>query len=419
MVSVVMPEPAVREMLTHWDGRLSVAAVNGPAAVVVSGDLQALAELEAELSARRVLRWRLPESDFVAHSAAVEGLERALLADLSPIRPAAGRARLFSTAECRWMDGPELGPAYWYANVRKTVRFDEAVRALAAAGHRVLIEVSPHPVLTTAAGECLQEAGTAGVVTGTLDRQDAGPARLLTALARVHTAGTTVNWAAVLGSGQRVDLPTYAFQRQRIWPEPAPAAAGGDGSGTAAEARFWAAVEGGDVAGLADVLPVDGLFTDVLPALASWRRRERDRSVTEGWRYRVRWIPVAEPDVAALPGTWLVVTPVIPAGAPGALARGCVRALAARGAQVTVVEVGPGELNREVLATRIGQVLAALRTGASVVSKVPGISGMVSLLALDETPLPAPPGGARRPGRDAGAGPGARRRRDRRAGCGR
>ena len=145
------------------------------------------------------------------------------------------------------------------------------------------------------------------------------------------------------------------------------------------------------MAGLADVLPVDGLFTDVLPALASWRRRERDRSVTEGWRYRVRWVPVAEPDVAALPGTWLVVTPVTPAGATGALARGCVRALAARGAQVTVVEVGPGELDREVLATRIGQVLAALRTGASVVSKVPGISGMLSLLALDEAAQSAHP----------------------------
>ena len=113
--------------------------------------------------------------------------------------------------------------------------------------------------------------------------------------------------------------------------------------------------------------------------------------MTEGWRYRVRWVPVAEPDAAALPGTWLVVTPATPAGATDALARGCVRALAARGAQVTVVEVGPGELDREVLADRIGQILAALRTGASVVSKVAGISGMLSLLALDEAARPAHP----------------------------
>jgi acyl transferase domain-containing protein/acyl carrier protein len=386
MISVVMPAAAVRELLGPWDGRLSVAAVNGPAAVVVSGDLQALAELEAELSARRVLRWRLPESDFVAHSAAVEGLERALLADLSPIRPAAGRARLFSTAECRWMDGPELGPAYWYANVRKTVRFDEAVRALAAAGHRVLIEVSPHPVLTTAAGECLQEAGTAGVVTGTLDRQDAGPARLLTALARVHTAGTTVNWAAVLGGGRRVDLPTYAFQRQRYWPVPAvagpralTAAAGGDGAGTVAEARFWAAVEGGDVTGLAATLEVDGQrpFSDVLPALASWRRRERDQSVTSGWRYRVTWAPATEPGPALLAGRWLVVTPD---GVAAELADGCVRALSARGADVVAVPVPPGETDRQTLAGLIGRVLPDR-----------DVTGVVSLLALDESPLPGHP----------------------------
>jgi acyl transferase domain-containing protein/acyl carrier protein len=391
MVSVVMPEPAVRDLLTRWDGRLSVAAVNSPAATVVSGDPQALGEFEAELSAKRVLRWPVPASDFVAHSPRIDELAETLAADLAGIQPMAGQARLFSTVTCAWADGAGLGAGYWFDNVRQTVRFEPSVRALTAEGYRLFIEVSPHAVLTAAVTETAEDAGAAITVTGTLDREDAGAARLLAALARVHVHGPRVDWAAALGDGQRVDLPTYAFQRQRIWPEPAPAAAGGDGSGTAAEARFWAAVEGGDVAGLADVLPVDGLFTDVLPALASWRRRERDRSVTEGWRYRVRWVPVAEPDLAALPGTWLVVTPVIPAGAPGALARGCVRALAARGAQVTVVEVGPGELNREVLATRIGQVLAALRTGASVVSKVPGISGMLSLLALDETPLPAYP----------------------------
>jgi acyl transferase domain-containing protein/acyl carrier protein len=392
MVSVVMPEAAVQEMLTRWDGRLSVAAVNSPAATVVSGDPVALGEFEAELSAKRVLRWPVPASDFVAHSPRIDELAHSLAQDLAGLQPAAGEVPLFSTVRSAWADGAGLDAGYWFDNVRQTVRFEPSVRALAAAGYRLFVEVSPHAVLTAAISETAEDAGAAVTVTGTLDREDAGAARLLSALARVHVHGPRVDWAAVLGSGQRVDLPTYAFQRDRYWPEPAAVqAAGGDGSGTAAEARFWAAVEGGDVAGLADVLPVDGLFTDVLPALASWRRRERDRSVTEGWRYRVRWVPVAEPDVTALPGTWLVVTPVTPAGAPGALARGCVRALAARGAQVTVVEVGPGELDREVLATRIGQVLAALRTGASVVSKVPGISGMLSLLALDEAARPAHP----------------------------
>ena len=84
---------------------------------------------------------------------------------------------------------------------------------------------------------------------------------------------------------------------------------------TAAEARFWAAVEGGDLRELADALAVDGQrpFSEVLPALASWRRREREESATASWRYRVAWVPV--PDATgALTGTWLLVAPVRRAG---------------------------------------------------------------------------------------------------------
>src|SRR5581483_6173813 len=110
----------------------------------------------------------------------------------------------------------------------------------------------------------------------------------------------------------------------------------------AAEARFWAAVEGGDLRDLADTLAVEDRerLGAVLPALASWRRRERDRSATEGWRYRVTWMPVTEPDRPALDGTWLVVTPRDQAGSAGELAQWCVRALAGRGTQVTVAEMG-------------------------------------------------------------------------------
>ena len=83
---------------------------------------------------------------------------------------------------------------------------------------------------------------------------------------------------------------------------------GGDGAGTEAEARFWAAVEGGDLAAVAGTLAVDGQrpFSEVLPRLAAWRRREQDRSVSEGWRYRIAWAPVPDPDPVPLAGTWLL-----------------------------------------------------------------------------------------------------------------
>ena len=408
MVSVVMPAAAVRELVEPWAGRLSVAAVNGPAAVVVSGDLEALGEFEAELSARRVLRWPIPASDFVAHSPRVAEIEQDLLADLAFIRPAPGRIRLLSTAEGRWVDGPELDAAYWYANVRNTVRFDEAIRSLADTGHRVFIEVSPHPVLTAGTAETLEEREVTGTaVTGTLARDDAGARGLLASLARAHVAGAGVDWAAVLGGGKLTRLPTYAFQRQRYWPVPEVAAPGlvigADGAGTAAETRFWAAVEGGDLPELARTLAIhdERGLGELLPALSSWRRRERDRSVTSGWRYRVTWAPVTEPGSGLLSGRWLVIAP---AGAAGDLTDASVRALTARGARVVLAEIATGEtatgeIDRADLAGRITAALAAVGDGASGSSAAGGleqVSGVLSLLALDEAPLaghPAVPGG--------------------------
>ena len=92
------------------------------------------------------------------------------------------------------------------------MEFGRAVQVLADAGHGTFVEVSPHPVLVPAI--------TAPVVTGTLRRADGGPGRFLASLAEVHVRGVPVEWAAVLPSGRRVELPTYAFRHRRFWPEP-------------------------------------------------------------------------------------------------------------------------------------------------------------------------------------------------------
>src|ERR1700686_3912874 len=84
-------------------------------------------------------------------------------------------------------------------------------------------------------------------------------------------------------------------------------------------------------------------------------RRERDRSVTGGWRYQVTWVPVRDQERVVLSGSWLVVVPAGVAG--GDLAAGCVRALAAHGAEAVVIETA-ADAGRQVLADRIGQVLA-------------------------------------------------------------
>ncbi|GAB1818702.1 hypothetical protein HerbRD11066_18660 [Herbidospora sp. RD11066] len=351
MLSVVMPVASVEELLAGNDD-LTVAAVNGPATTVVSGDLDALDAFERELSAKRVMRWRIPDTDFVAHSPRVAELEEALVTELAGIRPQTGRVPLFSAVTGRRHDGDDIDAGYWYANVRERVRFQDAVLALAQEGHRTFIEVSPHAVLTTAIAETLDD--DAPLVTGTLDREDAGARRFLTALARVHVRGVPVDWTAVLPAGSVVELPTYAFARHRYWlapAAPAPAPVPGEWR-SETEARFWAAIESADLGELSGLLATpERPLDEVLPALTAWRKRERARFATESWRYRVSWTPIPDPAPARLFGTWLLV------GVPGH--------------DLT-------ERMRRVLEDR----------GAHVVGAMPDtpLAGVVSLLALDETP---------------------------------
>jgi len=240
MMSVAAPAGEVEAALTAWTGRLAVAAVNGPAAAVVSGELPAMAEFAAECERRGWRARRLPV-DYASHSAQVERLEQEITAALAGISPAPGQIPMVSALTGQLVAGPELDARYWYGSLRAPVQFSQAIMTLAATGHRAFIEVSPHPVLTGAITETLEQiqahagqdangpdiADAAPLVFGTLRRDEGGAARLLASLAEVHVRGIGVDWAAVLDGGQRVDLPTYAFQHQRYWPRPAaPATAG-------------------------------------------------------------------------------------------------------------------------------------------------------------------------------------------------
>ncbi|ONI92317.1 polyketide synthase, partial [Actinosynnema sp. ALI-1.44] len=167
MLSVAEPVDAVRERTASYGKRLSIAAVNGPASTVVSGDADALRELVA--SYPESVRTRMIPVDYASHSAHVDELRAEILAVLNGITPREARIPMVSALTGEWLSGPELDRTYWYASLRETVEFDRAVQALAEAGHGVFVEVSPHPVLTGAI--------EGAVVVGTLRREDGGAER--------------------------------------------------------------------------------------------------------------------------------------------------------------------------------------------------------------------------------------------------
>ncbi|GLZ36480.1 type I polyketide synthase [Actinokineospora sp. NBRC 105648] len=217
MVSLAVAEADAVELINAWSGALSVAAVNGPLSTVVSGDVPALDELLV-LCDERGLRARRIPVDYASHSAHVDRIEERLLSDLAPVSPLAADLPFYSALAGERVDTRTLDAGYWYRNLREQVQFEQATRALLRDGHTVLVEVSAHPVLTTALQETLDD--TTGAVLGTLRRDEGGRERWLTALAEAHVVGVPVDWRAVLTPGDHVDLPTYPFQRTRFWPDP-------------------------------------------------------------------------------------------------------------------------------------------------------------------------------------------------------
>nr|WP_233607685.1 type I polyketide synthase [Micromonospora chalcea] len=219
MASVALPADTVRYRIARFGERISVAAVNGPAAVVVSGEPEAVEELLAELAGEQA-RVRRIAVDYASHSAQVERIRDELAEVLAGIAPGPAAVPLFSTTDLRWLDGEEMGPDYWYRNLRRPVELERAIRALAAEGHDAYIECSPHPVLTVGVEETLADHDGDAVVVGSVQRDQGGRERFLLSLAQLHVSGAAVDWRPALAGGRRVDLPTYAFAHRRYWPRP-------------------------------------------------------------------------------------------------------------------------------------------------------------------------------------------------------
>ncbi|WP_198533361.1 type I polyketide synthase, partial [Streptomyces sp. AcH 505] len=376
MMSVALPVAEVEGRLESWSGRVSVAAVNGPRSVVVSGEPEALDELSAELTGEEV-RVRRVAVDYASHSAQVEDLRDELLDVLGPVRPRVSEVPFFSTVTGEWLDTEEMDAGYWFRNLRQRVRFADSVRDLLEAGHRAFVEVSSHPVLTMSVQDMIDDAGEPAVATGTLRRDTGGVSRFLLSAAEVFVRGVDVDWAGVFaGTGARcVDLPTYAFQHEHLWAvPPVPENAGATDP---ADAEFWAAVEQEDLSALSSTLRTDeGAVAAVLPALSSWRRSRHDRSTVDSWRYRASWSPVSTVPSKSLSGEWLVVS------AEGIDDEGVVGALAGSGADVRRLVLDESCVDRAVLAQRLAETDA----------ETDEIAGIVSVLAAAEQPGERYPG---------------------------
>ncbi|WP_141753707.1 type I polyketide synthase, partial [Streptomyces luteocolor] len=218
MMSVALPEARVRELIAAYENRVSVAAVNGTASVVLSGDADALDELRDAIVADGHRAKRLPV-DYASHGAHVESIRERLLADLAGIEARTAEVPFYSTVTGGAYDTAGLDATYWYTNLRQSVLFAPTTRTLLDAGYGVFVECSPHPVLLHSIEETADAAGADVTGLGSLRRDDGGPERVLASLGEAFVAGLPVDWSPVFAElpVRVAELPTYPFQRERYW----------------------------------------------------------------------------------------------------------------------------------------------------------------------------------------------------------
>jgi epothilone polyketide synthase D len=218
-------QDAERE-ISGYPGLVSIAAINGPASTVLSGDPEAIEKIGASLAGRDVFCRAIP-IDFASHCPQVDPVCEPLREALRKLCPVDGTIPLYSTVLGEPVPGHELTADYWVRNLREPVRFDPVLQRLLAGGPAVVIEVSPHPVLKVPMTERAGGLGHGATIVASTVRGEPERASMLDATAAVYAAGQQLDWKQVCHPAARyVRVPGYAWQRERYWCGEAQAADG-------------------------------------------------------------------------------------------------------------------------------------------------------------------------------------------------
>ncbi|MGV9856795.1 SDR family NAD(P)-dependent oxidoreductase [Streptomyces sp. NPDC003442] len=332
--------------------------------VVVSGAGEGVAELVG-VCAGRGWKTRQLAVSHAFHSALMEPMLEEFAGALDGMTFGSPRIPVVSTVTGEPLT--EVDVRYWVDQVRRPVRFADAVAFVAEAGVRTFLEVGPDAALTPMVEHTVDDASV--VPASRRDRDEV--TTLIAALARLHANGVPIAWEKFFaGTGaRRIDLPTYAFQRQWYWADP-PASPKMGSATDPVDTALWETLGDADTASLAQRLGVEATaLGEVLPALSEWRRSEAEQAVLGSWRYRVAWRPLKDLPSAPLTGTWLVMVPgvVERSGLAGAVTE----VLAERGVDVVPVQVSGSDR---------AELAATLRERAAAATP----AGVLSLLALDD-----------------------------------
>ncbi len=226
MLAVSLGAEAAAAEIEPYEGAIEIAAVNSPRAVTLSGDLDSLRVLDADLKERGISH-QLLDLDYAFHSRLQDATHDEVLKGLADLKPRAERTPFYSAVSGDLISGEDLGAQYWWRNIREPVRFGDAIAAMARDGIRLFLEIGPHPLLQGYTHQQLKAQKVDAQPVSSLSKTDDGALALDRAIERVFVLGADLEFGRVFpGGGKVVRLPPYPWQRERFWHEPTPEARG-------------------------------------------------------------------------------------------------------------------------------------------------------------------------------------------------
>ncbi|UVO13601.1 type I polyketide synthase [Mycobacterium sp. SVM_VP21] len=264
-----------QDLIAGHEREVAVAASNSHRSTVLAGERKVLEQLMTKLQQRdRFCRWI--DVDVASHSPQMEALAAGLRGSLVKLKPTVPTVPMYSTVTGELVGSRLLDADYWVSNLCSPVRFSPALRRLLETGHNTFVELSPHPILLTAAREDAEGMGRSCTLLPSMRRDDgvfSGRSTMLGSLGALYTLGQRVAWEQIYPAGSRcVPAPTYPWQRVHSWlnagsiAAPRRGGAGANGGGWRGPIR--SAAQPGTVLAEVDITAVTALSPEQLSELA-------------------------------------------------------------------------------------------------------------------------------------------------------
>ncbi|NEQ72612.1 MAG: SDR family NAD(P)-dependent oxidoreductase [Okeania sp. SIO2C9] len=218
MVSVMASESQVTEAIGEYSSRVTIAAINGPESIVISGESEAIASICSKLESEGVKTKQLQVSH-AFHSPLMEPMLAKFETVAKQVTYSQPKIPLISNVTGKQVGAEITTPEYWVRHVRQPVRFAQSMKTLDEEGYELFLEIGPKPILLGMGRQCLPE--DVGVWLTSLRPGVEEWQQMLLSLGKLYVQGAKIDWLGLDSdyTRQKVSLPTYPFQGQRYWIE--------------------------------------------------------------------------------------------------------------------------------------------------------------------------------------------------------